>query len=341
MSQPKVNQTKIRRNPLILILVLVVLSFAGFQLSIQGHRPVDPKDTSFIEVQIPESSTAAQVANILKENDLISNERVFLGYCKGQGLDDQLKAGNFLLSRSQSLETIVDQLSSGQVQNANITIPEGYTVKQIGELMIQKEICSQQEWDLALQAEYGYDFLGQLVDPNRLEGYLFPDTYAIDQEATAEEIIKLMLNQFDQLWNQKYAKLAKDRGMSLQETLTIASLIEREAKVPQERETISGVIQNRLKIGMPLQIDATVLYSLGKHQEVVTYKDLEVDSPYNTYKHSGLPPGPIACPGEASISAALNPQQHNYYYYVAKGDGSHEFTSTLAEHNQAINKYSQ
>ena len=149
----------------------------------------------------------------------------------------------------------------------------------------------------------------------------------------------MMLDNFATVWNKEYAEQVSVKKLSPHNVIVIASLIEREARIPEERMRISGVIYNRLQKGMPLQIDATVLYSLGEHRETVTYKDLEINSPYNTYKNVGLPPGSIASPGRAAIDAAINPEQHSYYYYVAKGDGSHYFSSTYAEHLNAKKKY--
>jgi UPF0755 protein len=342
MSEPKVNAKNLRLSPLLLLVLLFVgLSYAGFQLlSNQYLAPVDADDHQLIEIVIPENSSARQVASILKEKDLISSEKVFLTYSRRKGLDSQLKAGRYTLSRSQSMDQIVSQLATGQISQIKITIPEGYTVQQIGELLVEKKVCTAEEWQEAQLADYPYEFLeGTPNNSKRLEGYLFPDTYAIDDNTTAQQFTGMMLDRFNSLWTKEYEDLCRSRGMTVNQVITIASLIEREARVSEERKTISGVIQNRLKIGMPLQIDATVLYSLGKHQELVSYRDLEVDSPYNTYKNPGLPPGPIASPGIASIDAALNPEKHNYYYYVSKGDGSHYFSKTLSEHNWAREKY--
>jgi UPF0755 protein len=173
----------------------------------------------------------------------------------------------------------------------------------------------------------------------RLEGFLYPDTYWIDKTSSAEDIVAIMLARFAAVWNQEFAASAQEKNISVRDAVIIASLIEREAQVPEERKRIAGVIYNRLQAGMPLQIDATIIYSLGEHREVLTYKDLEIDSPYNTYRNAGLPVGPIACPGRASIAAALDPESNDYMYYVAKGDGSHHFSITYAEHLTAKARY--
>ncbi len=151
-------------------------------------------------------------------------------------------------------------------------------------------------------------------------------------------MIDMMLKQFAQVWDKEFADLARQKGMSAYQVVTVASMIEKEALFDSERPRIAGVIYNRLQEGMPLQVDATVLYSLGRHKDQVLLKDLEVESPYNTYRNTGLPPGPIASPGLTSLSAALQPEDHNYFYYVATSDGHHVFSRTYAEHLKAKNQ---
>lgn len=325
-----------------LFLLCAAVTLWSFQIFSQQYSPVDPDDTRFFDVVIPEKSSARQVAAILKKHDLINSEAAFLAYCRKKGIDDQLKAGHYRFSRSQSLGEIAENIAEGRVVKLSFTVPEGYTVEQIGQLMIDKGICTEKEWEEAISAGYDFDFLDQVPSgqENRLEGFLFPDTYVISEDASARQVINLMLANFAEVWNKNFAQQAKKQGYDVYEVIIKASMIEREAMVEEERKTIAGVIENRLEKGMPLQIDATVLYSLHEHKNTVTYEDLEVDSPYNTYKYAGLPPGPIACPGKASIEAALNPENHHYYYYVSKGDGSHYFSRTYAEHLQAMRKYS-
>lgn len=336
---------KIKRVLMVAVLLLVSLSLAGYQILTHQYLPVDPEDKSYIDVIIPEQSTASQVADILYENDLIQGKKAFLAYCRQSGQDSSLKAGHYQLSRSQSLKDIVNMLSKGQVVTLSFTIPEGYTVEQIGKSLVDRGFCSAGEWDQAVNAEYDYPFLDQASPQegkSRLEGFLFPDTYIVSEDTDAQGLIKAMLDNFDTVWKDKLVAQAEKKGMSLYETLIIASMIEKEAMIADERPIISGVIRNRMDLGMPLQIDATVLYALGEEDKNVVYlDDLKIDSPYNTYKYPGLPPAPISCPGQSALEAALNPAQHDYYYYVARGDGSHEFTRTFSEHQQAIRKYAK
>jgi UPF0755 protein len=325
------------------LLFVLCLAISGWQIIAHQYLPVAPNETSLVEIRLPENSSARQVAVLLKQNGLIRNETVFLGYLYQKGIEKQLKAGLYVFSKSQSLPELAGQISQGKVKNSSFTVPEGYTVRQIGELLINKQICTGQQWAEALQVKYDYSFLlpGVPMDEKRLEGFLFPDTYTVDDQTSAQDIINIMLQRFDAVWNNEYASIADSQQLKVRDTIIIASLVEREAQVPEERRRIAGVIYNRLKKGMPLQIDATILYSLGEHRDKVTYQDLQINSPYNTYKNVGLPPGPISSPGRAAIEAALNPESNNYYYYVAKGDGTHYFSSTYAEHLEATKKYGQ
>ncbi len=345
MSEIKLKMEKPRVVMIILAFFFLLLAGAFFtgQIITRQYQAVDPDDTTLVDVIIPEKAGARQVADILYNKRLIHKQNIFLAYCQKNAYDSRLKAGHYRFSRSQTLKEIVDDIVQGRIVNISFTIPEGYTLEQIGQLLVKKQLCSPEEWDEGIRRDYDFAFLRGLPLENkkRLEGFLYPETYFVPEDYNCRQLITLMLNSFEQLWQKKYAGQAQAKNWSAYQTITIASLIEREAQVPEERTVIAGVIMNRLKAGMLLQIDASVLYALQEHKNVVTYADLEVDSPYNTYKYPGLPPGPIASPGEASISAALNPQEHSYYYYVSKGDGSHHFSKSFSEHLQAQKKYGQ
>ncbi len=337
------RQIKVRSGRAKFIFILTFLFILGFMWTghslIKGqYQPVDSSDKSIIDINIPAQSSAKQIARLLADHDLIHNEKVFLRYCSKTGYDNSLKAGHYQFSRSQSLQEIVQDIAMGRIVTVDFTIPEGYTIKEIGELLIDRGLCSKAEWQAAVDLQYDYDFLqynSNLKYP--LEGFLFPDTYRVSENTDAETIIKLMLNNFQKVWQESFAtQVANEK---IYEIITIASMIEKEASTASERPTISGVIANRLRIKMPLQIDATVIYALGEHKEVVYNVDLNVESPYNTYKYGGLPIGPIASPGQESIEAAINPEKHKYFYYVAKGDGSHHFSKTHDEHIRAKAKY--
>lgn len=295
-----------------------------------------------VAVVIPESASSREVGEILLAHNLIKSRWVFILYTRCKGVDGQLKAGEYTFLPPLSLPRIVDQLVKGQPEIVKVTVPEGYPLEQIAGLLEEKGIVSKDVFlREAQEGAFDYPFLADLpTGPARLEGYLFPDTYHLSRNISAHEIIDLMLKRFlQEMESLNYARRAEQVGLTLREALIIASLVEKEAKVDEERPLIAGVIFNRLRRGMPLQIDATVQYALGSHRPKLFYKDLEVDSPYNTYKITGLPPSPIASPGRASLLAAVNPEKTDYLYYVAKPDGTHAFAKTLAEHNANKRKY--
>lgn len=331
-----------KKKTVIIILLLILFSaiysvFSFFQPAGSAARG------DVITVLIPERASSRDVGKILHAHGLIKSPLAFNFYTRWRGVDGQLKAGEYKFQPPLSVPEIVRQLIKGQPEETvKVTVPEGYTVEQVAGLLAKKGLISKEAFlEEAEQGNFGYFFLADLpAGPGRLEGYLFPDTYYLSKNISAHEIIDLMLERFQQeSASLDYARRAEQAGLSLREAVIIASLVEKEAKVEEERPVIAGVILNRLRIGMPLQIDATVQYALGGHRPQLTYQDLEVDSPYNTYKITGLPPGPIASPGRASLLAVVNPERTGYLYYVAKADGTHAFAQTLAEHNANKRKY--
>lgn len=319
----------------IVILLIGVLTAVRLALS-----PVDGRESARqVEVCIPHNATCSQVAKILKQSELLRSERAFRFYARWKGLDYQLKAGEYALNSGMTVPELLDVLVEGRVAVKTFTVPEGYTTAQVAELLVSLGMVNEEEfWQAVAFGDFPYQFLeGVPPGKKRLEGYLFPDTYRVRAGATEEEILDMMLKRFSrEIEELEYPELAAARGLTLHEAVTIASLVEREARLDEERPLIAGVIYNRLKISMPLQVDATVQYALGTTKPVLYYRDLEVDSPYNTYRINGLPPGPIAMPGRSSLLAAVYPAATDYLYYVARPDGSHAFAPTLEEH--VINK---
>jgi UPF0755 protein len=315
----------------------------GYVMHLKAQfRPVDVTDNRLITVEIPPGTSAAAIAEILEEAGLVRSSNAFLSYCKQNNLDTSLKAGIYTLSPSQSIQTIAEIIIRGPDTQVRITIPEGYTVEQIGQLLVAREIVTELSWRDALNLPYpDFPFLPpSAAQGSRLEGYLFPDTYFLSSFSTASQVVEMMLRRFQDIWeNEGLAEDLAQSGMTRHEIVTIASMIEREAMLIREMPRIAGVIYNRLAINMLLQIDATIIFALQEHREVVLWRDLEVDSPYNTYRNLGLPPGPIANPGLAALRAALNPEDHQYLYYVAVGDGSHEFNRTFDRHLEAQRRF--
>lgn len=297
-----------------------------------------------VSVTIPNGASTKDIAKILKENDLISNTFTFRLSSKINGYDGTYQQGNYDVDTGMTNTQIMALLQTGTVQNKNkITIPEGFTVKQIAQRVEEKGICSA---DAFLQevnnGTFPHAFLKDLPKREyRLEGYLFPDTYFLTDDMTAHDLISMMLDRFDQMYTKTYQDAVAESGHTLDEIVTVASMVEKEISLDEERAKAAGVMYNRLQQDMSLGIDATVLYALGRTGGELTKADLETDSPYNTRLHKGLPLGPIANPGEASFKAALYPDKNEYLYYVveAQGKSNHVFCKTNEEFLAAKEKY--
>lgn len=289
---------------------------------------VDMNAEDTVAIEIPQGSTTKDIASILKENGIISSELSFRLKSRFSGADGTYNYGTFYLNSSMTTEQIIAALQgTAETDTAHrLTIPEGYTAKQIATLVDEKGIVTSEEFINEMNnGTFEYDFLEGV--PKRdfyLEGYLFPDTYFLSGNETAHDIIVMMLNRFEQIYNESIKDKVEATGYTLDQLVTVASMVESEAKLDEERPIIAGVIYNRLDIDMLLQIDSTVQYALSTRNEVVTENDLQVDSPYNTYQNKGLPLGPICNPGKASLLAAVEPTEHNYYYYVLKEQGGSE-----------------
>lgn len=345
MKKRKVIKNGFRFTAFIVVLIVAigVLAYGFYSSNLEAVSP-DGVDKEFT---IAKGSSVKAISAQLEEQGIIKNANVFAIYCKFSDKAGKIKAGKYILSSSMTVEQIVSKLAAGNAQSNSkrFTIPEGFELRQIAERLESEGLVDKEEFYEAIdkaKAVFDYDFI-KLI-PNRegkLEGYLFPDTYEVFKNATEQEIIEKMLSRFDQVFTEEYRQRAKELNMTYDQVITLASIIEREAKLDKERKTISAVFHNRLKKNIKLQSCATVQYLLKEQKEVLTYKDLEIDSPYNTYKYAGLPKGPIASPGAKSIEAALYPDNVDYLYFVANKDGSHVFTKTYQEHLNAQNKIRQ
>jgi UPF0755 protein len=263
----------------------------------------------------------------------VASPRLFRLYASARRRDRDLKAGTYALDRSASWSAVLDALTRGKGLVHTVTIPEGFALSSIAPLLgralsVPPDSVMTAASDSALRHRLD-------VPTPTLEGYLFPDTYTFAEGTSPEEAVRMLVARFEQVWKPEWTTRLQALAMSRHDVITLASIIEKEARLAEERPVISAVYHNRLKRGMLLQADPTVQYALGRHVDRVLYKDLEVDSRYNTYKHAGLPPGPIASPGAASIEAALYPASVPYLYFVAAPDGHHEFRETYAEHTEA------
>ncbi len=287
-----------------------------------------------IRVIVPRGATFSAATDSLSNAGLVGSELFFKLYARVTGKDRNIKPGTYLIRRSTPWPDIIGALHGGHGLVNTVTIPEGFTLAQIAEALSK---ALKVPVDSVMTAARDTALLRRLDVPTpTLEGYLFPDTYAFPEGTRARVAIAEMVNRFEREWTPEWtARLSRD-SLTRHEIITLASIVEREARIAKERPVIAGVYLNRIRINMPLQADPTVQYARGQHTARVLYKDLEIDSPYNTYKYPGLPPGPIASPGGASIEAALFPATVPYLYFVAAPDGHHEFRRTLDEHNAAV-----
>lgn len=327
-----------------IFILLFVIVIAGINFASSFAAPRETGDASF---QIETGSSLTQIANVLEENKIIKSANSFRIYCRLFADSSKFKAGQYSVSRPIDFKEIIDLLSKGQNQanGVKVTIPEGYVITQVATLMESKGLGNKAEFlELAKTGNYDYEFLKFDFAPSikyKLEGFMYPDTYFFDEDATSEEIIKILLDTFEgKVWD-KIKTAADENGLNYIELLTLASIVEKEAVKDDERAKIAGVFYNRIKIDMNLQSCATVQYALNreKFSTTVTFEETRLESPYNTYKYPGLPPGPICNPGIASIEAVLKPDTNKYLFFVAKGDGSHYFSLTYDEHLSAIQKY--
>jgi UPF0755 protein len=292
-------------------------------------------------VTVKPGTAVSDVAATLHRQGLIRNESFFKFYAGQMGKGQQIKAGTYRISNTWPMTKILDCLITGKVDYTKVTIPEGFTVKQIKNLLAAKNLVTAETFQAKVNNDnFNESFLGGIPDgPNRLEGFLFPATYQIPDGMNEDQIIKVMLRRFGQVYTPSLQEKAQSMGLTTREVVTLASIVEREAKIDSERSVIAAVFENRLSKGIRLESCATVEYLLGKQKAVLSYADLKIESPYNTYQHEGLPPGPIANPGLAAIKAVLYPAKVNYLYFVARGDGSHYFSTTLAEHEAAAKRF--
>ncbi|MGN0659815.1 MAG: endolytic transglycosylase MltG [Emergencia sp.] len=330
---------KLAENRLILVLIIILavilILFAGGMLYMNSlDTAFDSSRTDTQIITIEAGSTTEDIGQQLEDAGIIEDAGKFKYYSKFKGYDSRYQAGTYALAPSMKLSEIAEIIISGKTNSMTFTIPEGYTIYQTAEKLSDEGLVDRSVFeDLLVSGKFDddYDFLKKAQSgKNHLEGYLFPDTYTIEYGADEEAIIRIMLDHFDEVFSDEYESRAEEMGYSINDILTVASIIERECQVDDERAKVASVIYNRLDKGMALQMCSTVQYVLGKQKESLTDADTRIESPYNTYINEGLPPGPIACPGAASIRAALYPEDTDYLYFVVseKLDGTQNFSSS-------------
>ena len=287
-----------------------------------------------MEIEIPEGSTYKQALEILKNKNLIRDKNLFYGIGIILGIDRKIRAGYYVFWGDMSPFEVFKKLAKGEIIENEITIIEGDSVFEIKDKLVANNIMSAEDFDKLVKDP---NFLNSLnIKAPSLEGYLFPETYKFPKGTKPESVLRLMVQKMREEFNDELRRRAEEIGFSENDVLTLASIIEREARIDEERELISAVYHNRIKKGMPLQADPTAVYGIKGKKQRITRDDLKRKTDYNTYIIKGLPPGPIASPGIKSIRAALYPADVPYLYFVSNRDGSHYFSKTLSEHNAAI-----
>ncbi|MCH1570559.1 MAG: endolytic transglycosylase MltG [Longimicrobiales bacterium] len=286
-------------------------------------------------VEIRSGATSQRVSSVLAANDIVGSARLFHAYIRIRGADRSLKAGTYQMRTRSSMRQALGQLSRGEVETVAVTVPEGLAFWQLAPILAGITGDSDAAIAEALQNPSLTERFS--VPGPTLEGYLFPDTYRFARGVPLEAVIDAMVERYRSVWTDERRMTLAASGMTEQEVVTLASIIQTEARQVSEMPRISGVYHNRIRDGWLLQADPTVIYALGGYRERLLYAAIDsvADNPYNTYTQRGLPPGPIASPGEQAIDAALQPERHAYWFFVARPDGYHVFTQTLAEHNRA------
>lgn len=286
------------------------------------------------EVIIAYASSARAVANQLEAEGIIKNADSFFWYMRLTGQFRHVKAGVYRLRPGLKVHELMSLLKKGTSLVYRVTVPEGLTLREIAHLMVSKGLGNEERY---LQIAKSVDFIEENIvgfgKVDSAEGFLFPDTYEFAHGTTEEEVLATMVRRFSEIWQAE--NKGNKSGKTAYEAVILASVVEEEAKTAEERPIIAGVFNNRISRGIPLESCATVQYALGTRKSRLLYKDLQVDSDYNTYRYRGLPPGPIASPGRESLRAALQPKRHSYLYFVAKPDGGHIFSNTYKQHLDA------
>lgn len=354
------RQSEARVIRKIVLIISLIFSFmilgaigGGYFYIHTNLKPLDVNNTETKAIEIPIGSSSTTIGKVLEKEEIIRSGKIFRYYVKFKN-ETGFMAGTYELSPSMDLDEIVSILKTGKVTEEvvfKLIIPEGKQLEQIASIIAEKmnwdvtEVMNElnsKEFIKKMQQAFPNLISDEIYDSKikyPLEGYLFPATYSFYKEdPTLEEIVKVMINKTDEVIKEYNAEIS-NTDWTIHQVLTFASLVEEEATASVDRNMIASVFYNRMEVGMPLQTDPTILYALGQHQDVVLYKDLEVESPYNTYKYTGLTPGPIANAGKTSIEAVLFPAESDYYYFLATPKGEVLYSKTLAEHNEKKAKY--
>lgn len=322
------------------LLAVVVIPLLGFMLilGIRGNNKDFAASGQHL-IMIKEGMTTADIATLLHEKKLVKDPEAFRMEARFKNLADKLQAGPYQIEGGLSNSQIVDVMVKGHIKQIRFTVPEGFTVVKTAK-KLEAEGLGKADKFIAAAKDYAPYAYMQTDNPNVLfkaEGFIFPATYDFPVGISEEEMLKIMVEQFDkEMQESGVAKTVQEKNLNMRDVVNMAAMVEMEAVFPEEQPRIAGVFLKRVAIGMPIQSDTTIQYILGAQKEIITFADTEIQNPYNTYQNMGLPPGPIASPGLKAIQAVLAPEDNEYLYFVAEKDGHHRFTKTYEEHLQAI-----
>ncbi len=318
-----------------------------------GHAPTEaPPSTQTVEIVVDRGASADDIAKQLVQQGVLDNDARFATLLALTGVGAQLQAGRYELPAHTPASEVLRRLQLGLTAQHLVAVPEGLRLEEIGAIFVKQGVFTQEQWDAALAKPHDEPFLADRPADASLNGYLLPASYPVTTKTTADDVVQAMLKHFGDLVTPDLIADAKARNMSLHEVVTLASIVEREAAVAKDQPLVASVFLNRLDQGIALQADPTVQYAIATPESVKQYgwwkhdptpEDLQVDSPYNTYLHAGLPPGPISNPGIDAIKAVIRAPKTDYLYFVASPacDGTHRFAATLAEHNANVQAYLQ
>jgi UPF0755 protein len=314
-----------------------IVSYRAYTMAREPFRGYD-EDEAFFTVE--RGATGIRIGESLEERGIIRDRRLFLLALRFRADGKTVQAGEYRFAEPLSTFDVLEKLVSGDTFTFAVTLPEGLTLLETAELLAGRDLAE----GSAIRSAFEEGTLVADLDPEafNLEGYLYPTTYRFARKVASDELARTLVGQFKRVFDEERRAEASKLGLTPRQVVTLASVIEKETGLPEERPLIASVFWNRLRIGMPLQSDPTIIYALqlaGRFDGNLRRTDLELDSPYNTYRFPGLPPGPIASPGVASIRAVLEPAETSYLYFVSRNDGSHHFSSTYSEHVNAVRKY--
>lgn len=330
----------IRALGVLVVLAVLAGGAAAYVLYLRVDEPFSGYQGESKEVEIPAGSSTRTIGEQLVSAGIIRDTITYRAALWLSGEARRLKAGEYVFDRPMGAREVLGKIARGEVALINVTFREGLTIREMADLFEGQGLGTAASFrDAAADKSLVADLDPAATD---LEGYLFPETYAVSRHVTAPQLVRAMVDRFTRVLTPDLRQAASDRGLTIRQLVTLASIVEKETGAANERPLVAAVYSNRLKTGMGLQCDPTVIYALqraGRYDGNLRRDDLAFDSPYNTYRYAGLPPGPIAAPGKGSLEAAARPADVDYVYFVSRNDGTHAFARTLDEHNRNVQKF--